>query len=63
MSEIIVTVDEVGEVKVEGKGFAGKSCVEATRELEQALGTVTADTKKAEFYQPASAGAQQKARG
>lgn len=36
--EIILTVNEEGEVKVETKGFKGSSCLKEAEFLENALG-------------------------
>ncbi len=38
MKEIIMTVSADGEVKVETKGFKGKSCIKESEFLENALG-------------------------
>jgi hypothetical protein len=59
--QIEVTVAADGGTKVEVKGCAGKQCGELTKALEAALGTVTQDVKKPEFYQPAKQTQQQKA--
>ena len=52
MKTIEITVDEEGRVTVETKGFAGGSCREASRFVEEALGVKTAERMTAEFYQP-----------
>lgn len=52
---IEVLVSPVGQVTVQTKGYAGKACTDATKELELALGTVTADVKSGEYYQAAPA--------
>lgn len=59
--EIIVTVDPIGGVEVATKGFSGKSCTDATKELEEALGKVTSDKKTGDYYK-AEVKAGQKAR-
>ena len=51
MKTIEITVDHKGETKVETRGFAGGECREASRFLEQALGTRSAETLTAEFHQ------------
>jgi hypothetical protein len=38
MREIIMTVSNEGEVKVETKGFKGKSCITESSFLEKVLG-------------------------
>jgi hypothetical protein len=55
---IEVVVSPTGETTVQTTGFKGKSCQDATRELERALGTVTKDVKSAEYYQTESTGLQ-----
>jgi Protein of unknown function (DUF2997) len=47
---IEITVDPKGQTKVETKGFTGGECREASRFLEQALGTRSAETLTAEFH-------------
>jgi len=51
-------VSPKGETTVQTKDFAGTSCREATKTLEQALGAVQADKATAEMYQTATAGQQ-----
>jgi hypothetical protein len=48
---IEVTIDSKGETTVQTRGFAGSSCREASRFLEQALGERTAEQLTAEFHQ------------
>jgi hypothetical protein len=50
---IEVIVSPKGETKIETRGFAGSSCQAASRFLEQALGTRSAEQLTSEFYQPA----------
>jgi hypothetical protein len=47
--EIVISPD--GQTKVETKGFAGESCREASRFLEQALGSRVGEQLTAEFHQ------------
>jgi hypothetical protein len=47
--EIIVTPS--GETKLETKGFAGASCQNVSRFLEQALGQTTSQELTPEFHQ------------
>lgn len=61
--EIIVTIGTDGGAEVQTKGYTGKSCSDASREIEKALGAVTSDRKTPEYYQQATTGNQQKARG
>ena len=48
---IEITVSPAGEAVVQTKGFAGPSCRDASRFVEQALGERAAETLTAEFYQ------------
>ena len=51
MSKIIeLIVSRTGETKIETKGFAGSSCQDASRFLEQALGAKTSEKLTAGFY-------------
>ncbi|MBA4019172.1 MAG: hypothetical protein C0483_18555 [Pirellula sp.] len=56
MKKIEVTVSPTGETSIKTTGFVGKSCTDATKELELALGTVTADVKSGEYYAQPAAG-------
>ena len=56
MKTIEITVDPKGQSKVQTRGFAGGECREASRFVEQALGTRSAETLTAEFYQDQPAG-------
>lgn len=50
MKTIEIIVSPKGESLVETKGFAGESCREASKFIEQALGTKVSEQKTAEFY-------------
>ena len=51
MKQIIeIIVDAKGNSQVQTKGFAGSSCVQASRFIEQALGKQTSQRTTAEFY-------------
>jgi hypothetical protein len=50
MSEIIIDFLPDGQVSMEGKGFAGKTCDEAMGAFEQALGVVTNRQNKPEYF-------------
>ncbi|MCA1685840.1 MAG: DUF2997 domain-containing protein [Planctomycetia bacterium] len=56
MKTIEITVSPKGETKVETRGFTGGECRDASRFVEQALGTRTAEALTAEFYQRQQAG-------
>ena len=49
--EIVVAL--TGEVLIEGVGFKGADCEQATRFLEVALGVVNSKAKKPEYHQQA----------
>ena len=51
MKTIEITVDKDGRVTVETKGFTGGECREASRFVEEALGTRMSERMTAEFYQ------------
>ncbi len=51
---IEVIVSPQGKTRVETKGFAGSTCREASRFLEQALGVKAAEQLTSEFYQTAA---------
>jgi hypothetical protein len=51
MSRVIeITVSAKGETTVQTKGYAGADCLRASRFLEQALGTPTAERKTTEYF-------------
>lgn len=50
MKKIIVTISPIGKISVEAEGYTGNSCEEATKFLK-ALGTVTEEQKKPEYYE------------
>jgi hypothetical protein len=56
MKTIEITVGPRGETTVETRGFSGGDCREASRLIEQALGTRSAEQLTAEFYQGQQAG-------
>ena len=49
--EFEITIGPNGEIQIEVKGAKGKSCVELTAFLEQALGEVKSRDLKPEYYQ------------
>ena len=53
---IEITVDPAGKSTVRTRGFAGGECREASRFVEEALGTRTAETLTVEFHQGQQAG-------
>ena len=55
MTKIIeITITAKGETSVQTKGFAGSSCRDASRFIEQALGERTGEQLTAEFHQAAN---------
>jgi hypothetical protein len=48
---IELIVSKEGQTTVQTKGFSGGDCLQASKWLEQAIGTVTADQKTAEFFE------------
>jgi hypothetical protein len=61
MQEIIIDIDVTGEVKLEGKGFQGKSCDEAMGAFEKALGITTNRKNKPEYFREVRTNANQRA--
>ena len=53
MRTIEILVSPKGETTVQTKGFAGPSCRDASKFIEQALGQQTSETLTAEFHQAA----------
>jgi hypothetical protein len=51
MTSIEIVVSLSGGTRVETKGFAGTACKDASRFLEQALGSVQSERLTAEFHQ------------
>jgi len=51
MKTIEIIVSPKGETSVQTKGFAGASCREASRFVEEALGQRAGETLTGEFYQ------------
>ncbi len=51
MKTIEIVVSPTGQTTVQTKGFSGTSCQDASRLLEQALGTRTSEERTPEFYQ------------
>lgn len=54
MKQIEIVVDKKGGVKIEAKDFSGTGCTDATKPFEKALGIVTNDQFKAEYYEAQS---------
>lgn len=63
MSQIKIHIDAEGQITVDTAGYKGASCREATRAIEEALGTVNNETMKPEYYMSAHADSQVKVNG
>lgn len=61
MSQITINIADGGATEIKVTGHAGPGCKNLTKDIEDALGTVTSDTKTAEFHQSAKQGEQAKA--
>lgn len=48
--EVILTIDEDGNVEMEVKGVKGPSCQDLTAGVEKALGKVTSKKKTTEYF-------------
>lgn len=47
---IVVWINKEGGITIDAVGFAGKSCEEATRFLEEGLGTVGRKQRGRDYY-------------
>jgi hypothetical protein len=64
MSQFIeVIVSPTGETKIETRGFAGASCRDASRFVEEALGQRLGEQLTAEFHAEATIAARQQNHG
>lgn len=50
MESVEITIDKQGKVVVEVNGCVGTGCKAITEGIEKALGTVTGDDLKQEYY-------------
>ena len=57
---IEITVAPTGEIQIDAVGFKGADCEQATKFLEEALGTINARQKKPEYHQSNRSKAQQR---
>ena len=48
--KIVIIFSPDGSVKVETKGFHGTGCIEASRAIEEAIGTVGKISRTGEYY-------------
>ena len=51
MKEIVIDVDDTGEIKIETRGFQGKSCVAEAKFLKQVLGKETKRSLTPAYWQ------------
>jgi hypothetical protein len=51
VEEIIIDIDEQGNVRIEGQGIVGPDCKTLTADIEAALGDVTQTVQKPEYRQ------------
>ena len=50
--EFNITIAPDGSVEIHVKGYKGKSCLEAVKIFEQAVGEMKAQRETSEFYEP-----------
>ncbi|MDC7224759.1 MAG: DUF2997 domain-containing protein [Spirochaetales bacterium] len=48
--EMEITIDKDGQVQIHVQGVDGKSCLELTKDLEEALGVVTTREKTGDYF-------------
>lgn len=48
--EIIIEIDDLGNIKIDMIGFQGKICEKITEELANKVGEIIDDKKKPEYY-------------
>ena len=51
MKEIVIDVNDDGEIQLETKGFTGKSCIEESRFIKEVLGSETARQLTPTYWQ------------
>ena len=51
MKTIIIDIAPDGTVTIDAIGYAGTACTDASRHIEQALGTIQHRTRKPEYHQ------------
>ena len=51
MQELEITIDQEGRVQVQVRGTHGDECLAVTKNLENAVGTVSERTFSAEYYE------------
>lgn len=53
MQELEITIDQEGRVQVRVNGVRGEGCLAVTRDLEEAIGTVTERSHAPSYYEQA----------
>jgi hypothetical protein len=61
MAQLTIDIALGGETKIKVTGHAGPGCKNLTKDIEDALGTVTSDQKTGEYHQAAQQGQQAQA--
>ena len=56
--QVVVTIDKIGRVDIDAQNFQGTGCVEATEQIEIALGGIQKRDKKPEYNLPPNSTAQ-----
>jgi hypothetical protein len=51
MPSIEITISPTGETKIDAVGYTGRSCADATKAIEKAIGKTASDERKAEYSQ------------
>jgi hypothetical protein len=51
MQELEITIDEEGRTQVQVRGIHGDDCLAVTKDLENAVGTVSERTFLAEYFE------------
>ena len=54
MKEIVVDVSDDGEIRIETRGFSGKSCIAESRFIKDVLGKETESQLTPTYWQKAS---------
>jgi hypothetical protein len=51
VKEIVIDINETGDVRIEANGFVGPECEAMTKDLKEAIGVVEKVTQKPEYRQ------------
>jgi len=52
MPKITVVIDKKGQATITAEGFSGPACMNATKNLEAALGGATSQEVTRDYYEP-----------